>query len=50
MHGNPSYIGEKLRHALDRITSALHEGLHHSERPNFFDCSSTCFHAEQDRG
>jgi len=49
MQGNLSYIIEKLSHALKRITSALHEGLRHSERPNFFDFSSTCFPAEQDR-
>jgi hypothetical protein len=37
MHGNLSYIREKLQSGLSRITGALHEGARHSERPELFD-------------
>lgn len=37
MHGNLSYIREKLQHGLKRITGALHEGGRYSERPEMFD-------------
>lgn len=45
MHGNLSYIREKLRSGLQRITGALHEGTRHSQRPATFDFSSTRFPA-----
>ena len=48
MHGNLSYICEKLQHGIQRITGALHEGLRHSKRPNLFDFSDANFPAEQD--
>lgn len=49
MHGNLSYIREKIQSGLQRITGALHEGTRHSERPDLFDFSTTRFPAEQDR-
>ena len=44
--GNVSYICEKLQHGIRRITSALHEGLRYSKRPNLFNFSNTHFPAE----
>lgn len=49
IHGNLSYIREKLQHGIRRITGALHEGTRHSERPHLFDFSTTCFPARGDR-
>jgi hypothetical protein len=49
IHGNLSYIREKLQHGTRRITGALHEGIRHSKRPNLFDFSNTHFPTEQDR-
>lgn len=43
IHGNLSYIREKLQSGLQRITGALHEGTGHSERPELFDLSTTRF-------
>ena len=49
MHGNPSYIAEKLQCGLRRIMGALSEGVRYSERPGLFDFSSTYFSTKQDR-
>ena len=49
MHGNESYIREKLHAGLRRITGALHEGLRHADRPEQFDFSETRFPGERDR-
>ncbi|MBZ0293685.1 MAG: hypothetical protein K8L99_14045 [Anaerolineae bacterium] len=49
MHGNLSYICEKLQSGLRRITGALYEGVRHSERPELFNFSTTYFPTEQDR-
>lgn len=48
MHGNLSYIREKLQSGLRRITGALYEGIQHSERPELFNFSTTDFPTEQD--
>ncbi len=48
LHGNLSYIREKLHAGLRRITGALYEGIRHSERPDLFDLSTTYFPAEHD--
>jgi hypothetical protein len=37
LHGNLSYIREKLQSGVRRITGALHEGTRHSESPEMFD-------------
>jgi hypothetical protein len=49
MHGNLSYIGEKLQSGLQRITGALYEGIRHSKRPKVFNFSTTYFPTEPDR-
>lgn len=49
MHGNASYIREKLQAGLRRITGALHEGLRHADRPEQFDFSTTHFPGSQDQ-
>ena len=49
IHGNLSYIREKLQHGIRRITGALHEGTLHSERPHFFNFSTTRFPATHER-
>lgn len=49
MHGNLSYICEKLQSGLQRITGALYEAIRHSERPGMFDFSTTRFPTERDR-
>jgi len=49
MHGNLSYICEKLQSGLQRITGALYEAIRHSERPELFNFSTTRFPTEQDR-
>lgn len=46
--GNLSYIREKLRSGLQRITGAFHEGIRHSERPDRFDFSETVFPPHSD--
>jgi hypothetical protein len=48
-HGDASYIREKLKHGVERITSALYEGVRHSEQPAMFDLTSTHFPFEADR-
>ncbi|MBN8590634.1 MAG: hypothetical protein J0M33_02705 [Anaerolineae bacterium] len=44
-----SYIREKLKQGVERITSALYEGIRHSEQPAMFDLTSTYFPSEADR-
>lgn len=48
IHGNLSYIREKLQLGLKRIIGALHEGLRHSERPEQFDFSAFQLPPKQD--
>jgi len=48
-HGDVSYIREKLKQGVERITSALYEGIRHSEQPAMFDLTSTYFPSEADR-
>lgn len=43
IHGNLSYIREKLQSGLRRITGALHEGIRHSECPDCFDFNEMDF-------
>jgi hypothetical protein len=37
MHGNLSYIREKLQSSFWHLKGALHEGLRHADKPHFFD-------------
>lgn len=48
-HGDASYIREKLKRGLERITSALYEGVRHSDQPAMFDLTSTSFPSEAHR-
>ncbi|NJL96068.1 MAG: hypothetical protein HC915_21200, partial [Anaerolineae bacterium] len=48
-HGDVSYIREKLKRGVERITSALYEGVRHSDQPAMFDLTSTYFPSEADR-
>ncbi len=43
MHGNLSYIREKLESGLRRITGALYEGVRHSKSPDAFEFHHTHF-------
>jgi hypothetical protein len=47
-HGDASYIREKLKHGVQRITSALYEGVRYSDQPTMFDLTSTHFPSEED--
>jgi hypothetical protein len=47
-HGDASYIREKLKHGVERITSALYEGIRYSEQPAMFDLTSAHFPSEAD--
>lgn len=47
-HADQAYIREKLRYALSRITSALYEGVRHSDCPALFDFHSAYFPTEKD--
>ncbi|MCA0453949.1 MAG: hypothetical protein LCI00_08245 [Chloroflexi bacterium] len=49
IHGNPSYIREKLQFGLRRLTGALHEGIRESGTPAMFDFKGTYFPDEHDR-
>lgn len=49
IHGNLSYIREKLQLGLRRIVGALHEGIRHSDRPELFDCHDIEFPTHQAR-
>lgn len=43
MHGNISYIREKLAHGIRQLGYALSEGISYSKHPQHFDFSSTDF-------
>jgi hypothetical protein len=49
MHGDLSYIREKLQHGLRRITGALYEGVRYSSAPTLFNFKGTYFPDEHDR-
>ncbi|MBN8595830.1 MAG: hypothetical protein J0M33_29015 [Anaerolineae bacterium] len=49
-HGDAAYIREKLKQGVERITAALYEGVRHSDQPDLFDLTTTCFPSEVDRG
>jgi len=49
MHGNPSYIREKLQSGLRRLTGALYEGIRESDTPAIFNFKATYFPDEHDR-
>lgn len=47
-HGDETYIREKLKNALHRITGALYEGIRHSDQPSLYNFRSTYFPDEGD--
>jgi hypothetical protein len=49
MHGNLSYIREKLQSGLRRLTGALYEGIRESNTPAMFNFKTTYFPDEHDR-
>lgn len=49
MHGNLSYIREKLQSGLRRLTGALYEGVRESDTPTLFNFKGTYFPDEHDR-
>jgi len=49
MHGNLSYIREKLQSGLRRLTGALYEGIRESDTPAMFNFKTTYFPDEHDR-
>ena len=49
MHGNLSYIREKLQSGLRRLTGALYEGVRESGTPAMFNFKETYFPDEHDR-
>jgi len=49
MHGNLSYIREKLQSGLRRLTGALYEGVRESDMPTLFNFKGTYFPDERDR-
>jgi hypothetical protein len=49
MHGNLSYIREKLQSGLRRLTRALYEGIRESDTPAMFNFKTTYFPDEHDR-
>jgi len=49
LHGNPSYIREKLQSGLRRLTGALYEGIRESDTPAMFNFKATYFPDERDR-
>jgi hypothetical protein len=49
MHGNLSYIREKLQAGLRRLTGALYEGIRESDTPAMFNFKATYFPDEHDR-
>ena len=49
MHGNLSYIREKLQSGLRRLTGALYEGIRESDMPAMFNFKATYFPDEHDR-
>jgi hypothetical protein len=49
MHGNLTYIREKLQSGLRRLTGALYEGIRESDTPAMFNFKATYFPDEHDR-
>ncbi len=49
IHGNLSYIREKLQSGLRRLTGALYEGVRESDTPTLFNFKGTYFPDEHDR-
>jgi hypothetical protein len=49
MHGNLTYIREKLQSGLRRLTGALYEGIRESDMPAMFNFKATYFPDERDR-
>jgi hypothetical protein len=49
IHGNLSYIREKLQSGLRRLTGALYEGIRESDTPTLFNFKGTYFPDEHDR-
>jgi hypothetical protein len=49
MHGNLSYIREKLQSGIRRLTGALYEGIRESDTPAMFNFKATYFPNEHDR-
>ncbi|MCA0455391.1 MAG: hypothetical protein LCI00_15545 [Chloroflexi bacterium] len=49
IHGNPSYIREKLQSGLRRLTGALFEGVRHSDSPTLFAFKEIYLPDEHDR-
>ncbi len=49
MHGNQSYIREKLQSSLRRVTGALYEGIRESDTPAMFNFKAIYFPDEHDR-
>jgi len=47
-HGDNAYIREKLKGGMQRITSALYEGVRHSSQPSQYIFRGTCFPNEDD--
>ena len=43
VHGNLSYIREKLQSSFWHLKGALHEGLRHADKPRFFDFHTVDF-------
>jgi hypothetical protein len=48
VHGNLSYIREKLQSGLSHLTSALYEGVQHSDAPHLFNFKATVFPEKHD--
>jgi hypothetical protein len=48
VHGNLSYIHEKLQSGLSHLTSALYEGVQHCATPGMFNFKATSFPEEHD--
>ena len=48
LRGNLSYIREKLQAGLSHLTSALYEGVQHSDAPHLFNFKATFFPDEHD--
>lgn len=48
LHGNLSYIREKLQAGLGRITGALYEGVRYSQTPSIFDFKGAYFPDQAD--
>lgn len=49
MHGDLSYIREKLQAGLRRLTATLYEGIRESDTPAVFNFKATYFPDEHDR-